>query len=305
MFDVCVLLWCGFRGADGFGDVSLFVVNGLDRNSKSLSPQQELHTRARSRLQAGSSFSLTSTGRGMELDRVLTLTNDEFDNGIRILSELFHDVSTRQKDHDYLEKWALNKTYGIHYLGHPPVLQMISQTLNSNIFIEDDGEFTDGSVDAAPDSVSIATIKTLIEWKFSIVYSHIWRVPVLYFQVYASDGCLLTRNEVLSILRKTNEDVRGEDAEWDFLSQDEHPLSGMPSFFLHPCQTSKRLHLILGSSNGGETHDSQTPPSIPCPGRVLLSWLSMILPAAGFRISPNVIHELLHQLEGKQSSGTI
>jgi len=196
-----------------------------------------------------------------------------------------------------------------------------------------------------------------IEWKFSIVYSHVWGVPVLYFEVHMLDGQPLPRDRLLRHLNRLssslsspspswhsthsspmsttqsttanlvehNKEICNDDhaieEHWTFVSYEEHPITGIPSFFLHPCQTSKRLQLVLvdivptshahGSTNRDESESVVTPKSAPEPksnpmmrykerhnisGCVILTWLSMILPAAGFRISANVFQQIDSEL---------
>ncbi len=197
-----------------------------------------------------------------------------------------------------------------------------------------------------------------IEWKFSAVYSHVWGVPVLYFEVHTTDGQSLLRDELLLHLNRlssspspspsrhstnsspmsttqittTNSvehqeescydgDGIGNEEDWTFVSHEEHPITGIPSYFLHPCQTSKRLHLVFDNNVAASHADKTTiknmsedesrsdvkptstskPQSEPTirnkerrddPGCVILTWLSMILPAAGFRISTNVFQQI-------------
>mmetsp|Transcript_14511 Transcript_14511/g.16881 ORF Transcript_14511/g.16881 Transcript_14511/m.16881 type:complete len:196 (+) Transcript_14511:2-589(+) len=177
-----------------------------------------------------------------------------------------------------------------------------------------------------------------VEWTFSIVYNYIWSVPVLYFQVQFSDGQMLSRKQVLKVLKEiqTNRDYLHEredgncdsddksdnnnddddESTWDFISQEEHPITGIPTFFFHPCQTSARLYLVLDGSSA-QNHNNYTGSSkrnedmndkneisstrVRGPGivtqechsgHILFTWLSMILPTAGFRISPKLYNFL-------------
>ena len=128
-------------------------------------------------------------------------------------------------------------------------------------------------------------------WSFSIVYSPVWSIPVLYFQVQNSDGSILSRNEVLTIIIGQSFGDGHEDS-WNFISQEEHPVTGFPTYFLHPCQTSVRLSMLLGIES------AKVAESIRHPGIILISWLCMVLPATGFRIDPHfyssIREEMLH-----------
>lgn len=147
-----------------------------------------------------------------------------------------------------------------------------------------------------------STVMQYTEWTFSIVYHDVWRVPTLYFQCIHTDGTMLSRNEVLEILLQETSNAHGyhdtltitEEELWDFVSQEEHPITGTPSFFLHPCQTTARMELLLNqphcqdeSCMDGRDTMQQFP---------LLSWMSMILPTVGCKISPELfcsIHDTM------------
>ncbi len=128
-------------------------------------------------------------------------------------------------------------------------------------------------------------------------YSRVWSMPILYFNVQYTDGAFLTRKQILNLLTKEerggnkNFKFKGkheqitslEDAGWDFISQDEHPITGVPAFFFHPCQTGNRMNLIY-SDKGNSIAKT--------PGKWILTWMSMILPAAGFKIAPTLFQEI-------------
>jgi hypothetical protein len=61
---------------------------------------------------------------------------------------------------------------------------------------------------------------------------------------------------------------------WEFVSQEQHPFTNMPFFFLHPCQTSQRLRLLKISDGSAKKMNT------------LWTWMSMILPALGHPIPP-------------------
>ena len=104
-----------------------------------------------------------------------------------------------------LHSWELKKCGNEYYLSHPPLLQRMYST--NNVKVSNDGtnnsnedccgEFGDeneyedeGStlVDdpavARAEEMNTASIShDDIEWTFSIVYSCVWSVPILYFQM--------------------------------------------------------------------------------------------------------------------------
>lgn len=84
-------------------------------------------------------------------------------------------------------------------------------------------------------------------------------------------------SQVLQMIQHPSNDYGKEDSWDEFVSYDQHPMTGEPTFFLHPCQTAQRLSLLL------QQPKEQESPLVVSP---LLSWLVMIVPAIGFRIMP-------------------
>lgn len=116
------------------------------------------------------------------------------------------------------------------------------------------------------------------EWNFSVVYSETWQAPVLYFHVhndvYRGEPC--TRTQIVRHLTKTLDAQNNNVSDsWDFVSQDEHPVTRLPSFFLHPCRTNERLQHLSNKDNKEEED----------PAVVLLQWMSLILPSVGLSVS--------------------
>lgn len=122
------------------------------------------------------------------------------------------------------------------------------------------------------------------EWSFSVVYSEVWRAPVLYFTVQRLDGIPCTRREVLDMLdHHDHQNAATVPDSWDFVSWDEHPVTGIPSFVLHPCRTLERLQLL------GASFDHPT--------RRVWSWITMILPTVGVSVSPRTFQLVQRQLD--------
>ncbi|GKY94016.1 E2-like conjugating enzyme atg10 [Mayamaea pseudoterrestris] len=121
-------------------------------------------------------------------------------------------------------------------------------------------------------------------WHFSVIYSHTFHVPVLYFSVQYLDGSPCSRDAVVAHLHQAHHQNSVEDP-WDFVSVDQHPVTGTPSFFLHPCATSDWMQLLI--ANGSVD---------PHPKLLhLLSWLSMVLAAVGMAIPAKIYQHLLTQ----------
>ena len=199
------------------------------------------------------------------------------------------------------------------YLLHPPVsllstgllLQESSEVLDyqqdldgdleEEGILEDDHCFvhetnTSKNTEAGQLSETLAT-----QWTFSIVYSTTYRSPVLYFSVQESTGDPVRRKTLLKLLRQEHKRSAFEASndfptdDWEFVSQEEHPVTGMVSFFLHPCQSSDRLKLLTTpaadtGSDGIQVDDTTSGGGLSSKTNILWTWMSMILPAVGHSI---------------------
>lgn len=100
-------------------------------------------------------------------------------------------------------------------------------------------------------------------WVFSITYNSTWHCPVLYFTVESATG-FLSRTEILQQLGVIDDDC-------SFVSAEEHPVTGTPTFFLHPCETTEMLKTICPTMD---------------PASCLWAWCSIVFPSVGLLISP-------------------
>jgi hypothetical protein len=153
------------------------------------------------------------------------------------------------------------------YLQHPPVYssQKADATIHDSAAMEESlVEDPDVIYEHLPDW----------EWRFTIVYSETWNVPVLYFQVF-QNKMLCSRDHVLTVLKENVHDT------WEFVSYEEHPATGVPSLFLHPCRTQERMKCLFNESDSS-------------PAKQLWSWMSLILPTVGFSI-PSPIYQRVWQ----------
>ncbi|KAI0229423.1 Ubiquitin-like-conjugating enzyme ATG10 [Lamellibrachia satsuma] len=97
---------------------------------------------------------------------------------------------------------------------------------------------------------------------YHIVYSHSYTVPVLYFNVYTSDGALLPLDVLWTSIPVY---YRQSLDRWTTLTQQEHPHLGRPFFQLHPCHTGQLMGKALTDCH---THLR----------RYLVCWLSSVGP---------------------------
>lgn len=96
-----------------------------------------------------------------------------------------------------------------------------------------------------------------IQLSLSVCYSLAYSVPVLYFRACDLSGSPIALEQVLSAEAiETNGELR-----WGLVSPMEHPITGQPYYYLHPCQSAV---LLSGPFK-------------------LLSWLTSVLPILQLR----------------------
>jgi hypothetical protein len=193
------------------------------------------------------------------------------------------------------------------YLQHEPIttLHPADISLYQDSMEEDVNAMVDNSVWVEDDhSIEYIDKKASgilsITWSFSIVYSDTYQVPTLYFHVYQQDGTPCTRSQVVQWLRKTGANAL-EDSEtdsWEFISQEHHPHTGFPSYFLHPCRTSERMKVLQQSLSHGRDDKAEI--------NFLWVWMSLVFPAVKHPIPPNVYVCLQERMshEKKESSSS-
>jgi hypothetical protein len=193
--------------------------------------------------------------------------------------------------------------YNSSYLSHPPVTvlsgmsSIADEEAHDIIFTtrESEGNLEDDEI-LVDDQCYMTTTTTnekgelqqqyVAQWTFSIIYSTTYQAPVLYFHVQELNGNPVGRQQVLNILRQEHQRSAFEfsndfptDA-WEFVSQEEHPVTGLSSFFLHPCQSAQRLQLL--TTVVGDQREVCI--KLEQKSSVLWAWMSMVLPAVGHSI---------------------
>ncbi len=206
-------------------------------------------------------------------------------NQIHVDSNGGRDLSLSSSE---LTSWVVEtrRDGGGVYLHHPPVLICPNNKRHSHRVVESITSDEDEQLDSVElDESAVLNNHSTVdftEWSFSVVFHEIWRVPTLYFDVNFIDGTPITRKEAVRLVS----DSMTEEQSWDFISQEEHPMTGSPSFFLHPCQTVAKMELLLLQEHN------------LCP---LLSWMSMILPSVGCSINPIVYNEAMKRMSSSRS----
>ncbi|KAF7152773.1 hypothetical protein RHSIM_Rhsim01G0247600 [Rhododendron simsii] len=113
-------------------------------------------------------------------------------------------------------------------------------------------------------------------YDFHIVYSLSYRVPVLYFRGYCSDGQPLALDYIEKDLPSNSAKLLME-SKWTFITQEEHPFLNRPWCTLHPCGTSEWMKLLLSTDASRAQHRVEFE-------NYLVSWFSVIGQVVGLRI---------------------
>lgn len=223
------------------------------------------------------------------------------------------DQSNEDAIYTSLDGWALKHDQGVSYLQACPLI--LRRRANATDVDDDDvcsdhdrldylvGDNEDFENDFPPDEneycqqgrEAVATLThnndddVLFEWSFQVHYHDTWGVPVLYFQAHHYDtGKRCTRADLLDDLGVDHRSGGGNGGGFEdefFVSEEEHPLTGTPWCYLHPCRTEARLSLLLLGKEIEEDGDNNDEHSSSSPHPLLLaSWLSMILPAVKCKV---------------------
>ncbi|TYI20317.1 hypothetical protein ES332_A07G228700v1 [Gossypium tomentosum] len=112
---------------------------------------------------------------------------------------------------------------------------------------------------------------------FQIVYSSTFRVPVLYFRAYCSDGRPLPLDEIEKELPACSSKELSK-KKWTFITQEEHPYLKRPWYKLHPCGTAEWMKLLFLSDNANPKFEVVLE-------LYLLSWFSVVGQVFGLRLS--------------------
>ncbi|XWS47130.1 hypothetical protein CRYUN_Cryun14cG0126500 [Craigia yunnanensis] len=111
---------------------------------------------------------------------------------------------------------------------------------------------------------------------FHMVYSNTFKVPVLYFRAYCSDGRPLPLDEIEKELPACSSKELSK-SKWTFITQEDHPYLKRPWYKLHPCGTGECMKLLFLS-------DTAQPKFEAVVEQYLLSWFSVVGKVVGLRI---------------------
>ncbi|XP_067009438.1 ubiquitin-like-conjugating enzyme ATG10 [Anabrus simplex] len=138
------------------------------------------------------------------------------------------------------------------------VKKLVKPSSESIPFLKDtDGEFVEDH------DFQINSASSTCSWEYHVLYCPSYSVPVLYFNAWKSDGCILGLEEMWTLCQEYFQGQFQED-KWNILSQKEHPNLRRPFFHLHPCRTAQLLSCIGKNS-----------------WNPLVTWLSSVGPSVG------------------------
>jgi hypothetical protein len=204
------------------------------------------------------------------------------------------------------------KEWSVVSLVHQPILRRRKKekrdrgkgewNTSEEVVLVEDSDPMEGSIQTVEQEEDSTTFQShdegWIEWNLSVVYSDTWGAPVLYFQVQSTDGTKLMRDEVLHELGWDQENLADH---WQFISEDENPITGAPSYFLHPCQTSECLLEMfeLDASYRKDYGNVMETFHLLSKGQVLLCWLALMLPSLKAKVSSRSFSELRQIVQDK------
>ncbi|KAK9281280.1 hypothetical protein L1049_004177 [Liquidambar formosana] len=123
-------------------------------------------------------------------------------------------------------------------------------------------------------------------YDFHIVYSTSYRVPVLYFRAYCSDGQPLVLDDIEKDFPVNSAKLLLE-SKWTFITQEEHPYLNRPWYKLHPCGTNEWMKLLFL----GDPSLSRIGVAIE---HYLVSWLSVVGQVVGLKIPLEMLNNSSH-----------
>ncbi|KAJ3181845.1 E2-like conjugating enzyme atg10 [Gaertneriomyces sp. JEL0708] len=125
-------------------------------------------------------------------------------------------------------------------------------------------EITEDDDPSCLQAPATATARATAQIAFHVVYSQVYRCPVLYIIAHYLSGCPLELTELQRIFHKGLQTAEPTKLTYGLpiLSLDEHPLLNIPAFCVHPCQTKNFMKEMV--------EEEWTPL------QYLVLWLSMI-----------------------------
>ncbi|KAF5287959.1 hypothetical protein FQA39_LY15597 [Lamprigera yunnana] len=128
---------------------------------------------------------------------------------------------------------------------------------------DDVNELSDFEEDENLINDTLSINEVVITCEYHIAYSVSYSCPVLCFNVWKSNGSLLTIDECWEMFNISAEN------QYDVLTQMDHPVLGKPFATLHPCKTAELMGILGNSRN------------------IVVSWLSTVGRTVGLNVPPD------------------
>ncbi|KAK3011534.1 hypothetical protein RJ639_011574 [Escallonia herrerae] len=119
-------------------------------------------------------------------------------------------------------------------------------------------------------------------YDFHVVYNSSYRVPMLYFRAYCSDGQPLTLSDIKEDLPASSVKMLKE-SKWTFITEEEHPYLKRPWYTLHPCGTSEWMKLLFAN-------DALVARDGVVAEQYLVSWFSVVGQVVGLKTPLEMLH---------------
>lgn len=108
---------------------------------------------------------------------------------------------------------------------------------------------------------------------YDIVHSPTYQVPVLYVR-FKPPSRVLTTDEVYSLLTPESRRLQLRAVgTMGALSMTDHPITGQPAYFMHPCRTQEAMGAVTADRSGSLR-----------PEEYLLMWLGLVGPSVGLNV---------------------
>ncbi|GAA5926798.1 hypothetical protein JCM1841_001990 [Sporobolomyces salmonicolor] len=165
----------------------------------------------------------------------------------------------------YLRRQPLRRRFVLHPVD--PAASIPEEEASRGLVEEDDAVI---APDTAPQACDLCVLH------LSICWSPTYGVPVLWFEAFKSSGAPLALDELasstifqrptpspsfpLTTLAPASAPSGNSTACTPFLSQTDHPATGRPSWFVHPCETEGIVWEVIsaaGEDYGGEGWEEQ------------------------------------------------
>ncbi|KAE9410392.1 hypothetical protein BT96DRAFT_374588 [Gymnopus androsaceus JB14] len=195
------------------------------------------------------------------------LTRPQFDRACKLLIEEYANCSSSLST-NAMQGWCWNEHPSFSGLGYMSrTSDYLGQASSDNLDPEDDCI----EIDEATASISIV-VSTSQQY---VMFSATFQVPCFYFTMYHPNGAPLSIDELLSTslfrpciledAETTSFALTRPNAAFPLLSQGDHPTTGRPCWFLHPCETTAAVEELMKEiANDGDSEDTR-----------LLKWLKM------------------------------